>query len=67
MRLFVKSIRALVVLLALSLPLHAEPVAQLRPTDYVNDYAHVLDPGTVAQLDDICQQIEQKATPRSQS
>jgi uncharacterized protein len=61
MRLFVKSIRALVVLLALSLLLHAEPVAQLRPTDYVNDYAHVLDPGTVAQLDDICQQIEQKA------
>jgi len=61
MRLFVKSIRALVVLLALSLPLHSEPVAQLRPTDYVNDYAHVLDPGTVAQLDDICQQIEQKA------
>jgi uncharacterized protein len=61
MRLFVKSIRALVVLLALPLLLHAEPVAQLRPTDYVNDYAHVLDPGTVAQLDDICQQIEQKA------
>jgi uncharacterized protein len=61
MRLFVKSIRAFVVLLALPLLLHAEPVAQLRPTDYVNDYAHVLDPGTIAQLDDICQQIEQKA------
>ena len=61
MRLFVKSIRALVVLLALPLLLHAEPVAQLRPTDYVNDYPHVLDQGTVAQLDNICQQIEQKA------
>ncbi len=61
MRLFVKSIRAAIVLLALPLLLHAEPVAQLRPTDYVNDFAHVLDQGTVTQLDDICQQIEQKA------
>ena len=41
--------------------LHAEPVSQLRPTDYVNDFAHVLDQGTITQLDDICQQIEQKA------
>src|SRR5216683_6227928 len=61
MRLFVKSIGAAVVLLALPLLLHAEPVAQLRPTDYVNDFAHVLDPGTIAQLDDICQQIDQKS------
>jgi uncharacterized protein len=60
MRLFVKSIGA-IVLLALPLLLHAEPVAQLRPTDYVNDFAHVLDQGTIAQMDDICQQIEQKA------
>jgi uncharacterized protein len=63
MRLFVKSIRAAVILLALPLPLllHAEPVAQLRPSDYVNDYAHVLDQATIAQLDDTCQQIDQKA------
>jgi uncharacterized protein len=61
MRLFVKSIGAAVLLLALPLLLHAEPVAQLRPTDYVNDFAHVLDPGTIAQLDDICQQIDQKS------
>ena len=39
----------------------AQPVSQLRPTDYVNDFAHVLDPGTIAQLDSICQQIDQKA------
>jgi uncharacterized protein len=52
---------AVVLLLALPLCLRAEPVSQLRPTDYVNDFAHVLDQGTVAQLDDICQQIEQKA------
>jgi len=60
MQLFVKSMRAFVVLLALPL-LRAEPVSQLHPTDYVNDFAHVLDQGTVAQLDDICQQIDRKA------
>jgi uncharacterized protein len=59
MRLFVKSIVA-IVLLAFPLLLHAEPVAQLRPTDYVNDFAHVLDQATISQLDDISQQIEQK-------
>ena len=41
--------------------LSAEPVSQLRPTDYVNDFAHVLDPTTIAQLDNICQQLDQKA------
>ena len=39
----------------------AEPVSQLQPTDYVNDFAHVLDSNTIAQLDSICQQIDQKA------
>jgi len=39
----------------------AEPVSQLHPTDYVNDFAHVLDPNTITQLDSICQQIDQKA------
>jgi uncharacterized protein len=39
----------------------AEPVSQLSPTDYVNDFAHVLDQNTVAQLDNICQQIDQQA------
>ena len=58
---FAKTIRVVIVLLALPLWLGAEPVSQLRPTDYVNDFAHVLDQGTVAQLDDVCQQIDQKA------
>jgi len=40
---------------------YAEPVAQLHPTDYVNDFAHVLNRTSVAQLDNICQQIDQKA------
>ena len=39
----------------------AEPVAKLKPTDYVNDFAHVLDQNTIAQMDDICRQIDEKA------
>ena len=50
---FVQSIRVAIVLLALPLLLSAEPVSQLRPTDYVNDFARVLDPTTIAQLDNI--------------
>ncbi len=41
--------------------LYADPVAQLKPTDYVNDFAHVIDQNTVTQLDDICKQIDEKA------
>ena len=58
---FVQSIRVAIALLALPLLLWAEPVSQLRPTDYVNDFAHVLDQTTIAQLDNICQQLDQKA------
>ena len=58
---FLQSIRVAIVLLAFPLLLLAEPVSQLRPTDYVNDFAHVLDPTTIAQLDNICQQLDQKA------
>jgi uncharacterized protein len=39
----------------------AEPVSQLKPSGYVNDFAHVLDQSTVAQLEDTCRQIDQKA------
>jgi uncharacterized protein len=54
---------ALTMILVVSLAcfLRAEPISQLNPTDYVNDFAHVLDQDTVAQLDNICQQIDQKA------
>jgi uncharacterized protein len=58
---FLQSIRVVIVLLALPLLLPAEPVSQLHPTDYVNDFAHVLDQTTVAQLDNICLQLDQKA------
>ena len=43
----------------------AEPVSKLKPTDYVNDFAHVLDQNTIAQMDDICHQVEEKAHARA--
>jgi uncharacterized protein len=49
------------VVLFLIAGMHAEPVSQLHPADYVNDFAHVLDQKTVQQMDGICQQVEQKA------
>jgi uncharacterized protein len=48
-------------LISLALFLHAEPVSQLKPANYVNDFAGVLNPSTVAQLNSICQQIDEKA------
>ncbi len=47
--------------LVLVLAAQAEPVSQLKATDYVNDFAHVLDQNTIAQMDDICRQIDEKA------
>jgi len=54
-------------LLAVFLPLftiavYAESVASLpKPTDYVNDYAHVLSADTIAKLDSICSQLDHSA------
>ncbi len=39
----------------------AEPIASLRPSNYVNDFAGVLDASTQARLNDLCHQVEQKA------
>jgi uncharacterized protein len=38
----------------------AEPISQLHPSNYVNDFAHVLSGDTVAALNDTCQQIDQR-------
>jgi len=51
-----------VVVLVLGVVLHAEPVSQLRPTGYVNDFAGVLDQPTVTRLNDLCTQVDHKAT-----
>ncbi len=39
----------------------AEPIASLRPSNYVNDFAGVLDAATEARLNDLCLQVDQKA------
>jgi uncharacterized protein len=61
MKLLVKSGIASLLILVLSVLVHAEPVAQLRATGYVNDFAHVLDQNTVAQIEGVCLQVDQKA------
>ncbi|HET9408253.1 MAG TPA: TPM domain-containing protein [Candidatus Sulfotelmatobacter sp.] len=45
----------------LHFPAHAEPVKDLKPTGYVNDFAHVLDPSAISQMEDICHEIDEKA------
>ena len=43
----------------LALPSPAQSVASLpKPTDYVSDFAHVLSPATIAQLDSISSQLD---------
>jgi uncharacterized protein len=51
----------LAMLLLASGLLWSEPVATLHASNYVNDFAHVLDDQTVAELNDICKQLDDKA------
>lgn len=53
-----KCIWALVFLAA---ALCAEPISQLKPTGYVNDFAEVLDASSSESIRNICEQIDQKA------
>jgi uncharacterized protein len=39
----------------------AEPISQLHPSNYVNDFAHVLSPQTEAELNDLARQVDDKA------
>ena len=52
--------KIVLLVLAFFCVLRAEPVSQLHPTDYVNDFAHVLDAGTIAKIDNIAQQLDKK-------
>src|SRR5580704_5486065 len=45
----------------LAVATRAESVKQLKATDYVNDFAHVLNQNAITQMDDICRQIDEKA------
>lgn len=55
---FVAILLAVVTMTALAC---AEPVASLKPTDCVNDFAGVLSPATVTQLQEMCRQVLDKA------
>ena len=48
-------------LVCLATALCAEPIKQLKPTGYVNDFAGVLDASSSESIRNICQQIDQKA------
>src|ERR1039458_9938238 len=39
----------------------AQPIDSLHATNYVNDFAGILDAATQARLNALCQQVEQKA------
>lgn len=52
---------AAIVLVSLGLAAHAESAKDLKPTGYVNDFARVLDPSTSSQIEDLCQQVDEKA------
>jgi len=48
-------------LVLLCVAARAESVKDLKPAGYVNDFAHVIDQNTAAQMEDICHQIDDKA------
>src|SRR6202521_1081446 len=49
------------IVLGASVRVPAEAIASLRASNYVNDFAGVLDTATQARLNDLCFQVEQKA------
>src|SRR5713226_6910982 len=49
------------IVLGASVRVAAEPIASLNPSNYVNDFAGVLDAATQARLNDLCRQVDQKA------
>ena len=49
------------ILLGAAVWVAAEPIASLHPSNYVNDFAGVLDAATVARMNDLCRQVDEKA------
>jgi uncharacterized protein len=43
------------------MPAHGEPVTQLKPVNYVSDFAHALDANTESQLNALCREIDERA------
>lgn len=55
------TLRSSLVVVLLTISAFGESASQLKPTGYVNDFAHVLDASTTAQINDLCLQVDQKA------
>src|SRR5690349_12470941 len=53
--------KAALVLVFFAVFAHAEPIAQLHATGYVNDFANVINGETRSQLTDLCRQVDEKA------
>jgi uncharacterized protein len=51
----------LLAVLKLSCIVAAEPIGELRPKGYVNDFAQVLDSSSAQQLEQLCAEVDQKA------
>ena len=60
MKLGAKPAIGILIVLLLSSFAWAAPAWEQRPTGYVNDFAHVLDANTVAQIENIAQQVDEK-------
>src|SRR5471030_3538281 len=56
-----QAMKCILAVVCLSMALRAEPIKQLQPTGYVNDFAGVLDASSSEAIRNICQQIDQKA------
>jgi uncharacterized protein len=61
MQLRLKYLSVALAVIVLAACASAEPVASLKPRGYVNDFAGVLSPSTITQLEEMCQQVEEKA------
>jgi uncharacterized protein len=55
-----QALKCILAVACLSIVLYAEPIKQLKPTGYVNDFAGVLDTSSSESIRNICQQIDQK-------
>jgi uncharacterized protein len=56
-----RGVIVLAVFVCVATALRAEEISQLHPSNYVNDFAHALNPATETALDAICKQIDEKA------
>jgi uncharacterized protein len=56
-----QAIKYILAFACLATALCAEPISQLKPTGYVNDFAGVLDAPSSESISNICRQIDEKA------